>query len=126
MFWVIWLNVLLLTLLLLFPIFLEINKKYLKGKNKNYNKMLKYARKAHPYIGITVIAIGAFHGYIMLGGKLILHTGSILLLMLVINGAVGFYYKKSRNKAGRKAHIIIGLLIVLAFALHYLNPWLLS
>ena len=104
----------------------NITHEYLKGKNKNYNKMLKYARKAHPYIGITVIAIGAFHGYIMLGGRLILHTGSILLLMLVINGGVGFYYKKSRNKAARKAHIIIGPLIVLAFALHYLNPWLLS
>ena len=75
---------------------------------------------------MTVRAIGALHGYIMLGGRVNRHTGSILLLMLVINGGVGFYYKKSRNKAARKANIIIGLLIVLAFALHYLNPWLLS
>lgn len=81
--------------------------------------MLKYARKFHPYIGITVIAIGAFHGYIMLGGRLILHTGGILLLMLVMEQLV--FNKKSRNKAGRKAHIILGFLIVLAFALHYLN-----
>lgn len=126
MLFLIWINVFLLALLASFPIMLELNKKVFKGKNKNINKLLKNGRKAHPYVGIVVILIGAIHGYSMLGLNFILHTGNVLLMLLLINGILGFLYKRKRTKLLRTSHRVIGYLIILAFLLHYLNPWFFS
>jgi len=92
MLFLIWINVFLLALLASFPIMLELNKKVFKGKNKNINKLLKNGRKAHPYVGIVVILIGAIHGYSMLGLNFILHTGSVLLMLLLINSYFAHEY----------------------------------
>ena len=126
MLFLIWLNVFFLALLVSFPIVLELNKKIFKGKNKIINKALKNGRKSHPYVGVVVISIGAIHGYSMLGLNFILHTGSVLLILLLINGILGFLYKRKRTKILRISHRIIGYLIILAFSLHYFNPWFFS
>ncbi len=122
----IWINVLLLFSLLTFPALLWLNKHILKGKNKAMNAFIKKGRRIHPYIGITVIVLGALHGYSMLGGQFMFHTGSLLLLLFIANGILGFAYKKKKDRKLSKLHQAFGLLILLTFALHYLNPWFFS
>lgn len=116
-------NVLLLLYLVSFPVLLYLNKKVLKGKNKDFNKAMKNGRKIHPYVGITLVISGFIHGYLKLGGELILHTGLVLLTTLAINGIIGFVYKKKKKKDLAKLHRIIGFAIVGLFLLHYFNPW---
>ncbi len=116
-------NVILLAYLVFFPIALEVNKRYLKGKNPNFNKGLKIGRKIHPFAGLTLIVSGALHGYLKLGGQLQLHTGSLVILALVTAGIIGFLYKKTKNRPLAMAHRLVGVLVVLLFALHYFFPW---
>lgn len=118
------LNVTLLVVLLSFPVVLEINKRYVKGKNKRFNDLIKNGRKLHPIVGGALILSGALHGYLKLGGKLMFHTGSLLLMLLLANGVVGFIYKKKHIKNLAWMHRIIGIFILLAFLIHYLKPWL--
>lgn len=122
----IWFNVFLLVILMTFPILLRINKHLLKGKNKAFNRFLKNGRKMHPYVGLLVIAIGAYHGYTMMGGRFVFHTGSLLLMLLAINGLIGFAYKQKKKPVLSKAHQLLGALILASFLLHYLNPWFFS
>jgi hypothetical protein len=121
-----WINVFLLFYLMTFPILLQVNTQYLKGKNKKLNKILKTGRKIHPVAGVLLICLGAFHGFQMLGGQFIFHTGSLLLIAVIINGLLGFLYKKLHNRKFARAHRLIGFVIYTLFLLHYFNPWLLS
>jgi hypothetical protein len=118
-----WFNVILLVYLLSFPLALELNKRVFRGKKKKFNKALKMGRKYHPYAGITLIVSGLIHGLDKLGGTLRFHTGSLLLIILIINGFIGFMYKKKRNKKLATVHRIVGVVIAAAFLLHYINPW---
>lgn len=119
-------NILLLIDLLLYPMLLSYNKKYARGKNKKLNQFIKFGRKIHPYIGLLLIITGSIHGFLKLGGQFIFHTGSLLLILLILNGLLGLIYKRSRKRSLAKLHRFIGLLILFAFALHYLRPWLFS
>jgi hypothetical protein len=119
-------NVLLLIYLLAFPLFLEYNKRFAKGKKPWLNKLVKYGRKYHPIAGVALILLGMLHGYMKLNGQLSFHTGSLLLLLLVINGFIGFAYKKSRKKSIALVHRISGVAILLSFILHYVRPWIFS
>lgn len=116
-------NVLLLTYLASFPLLLYLNKEVVKGKNKNLNKALKTGRKIHPYVGIVLVISGLIHGYTKLGGQFMFHTGSLLLMALMANGFLGFYYKKKHNRKIATVHRALGFLIIALFLLHYLKPW---
>ncbi len=118
-----WFNVILLIYLLSFPLALELNKSAFRGKKKKFNKALKMGRKYHPYAGITLIVTGLIHGLDKLGVTLRFHTGSLLLIILIINGFIGFYYKKKRSKKLATVHRIVGVAVAAAFLLHYINPW---
>jgi len=122
----VWFNIFLLVYLALFPLIIEINKRILKGKNKNFNKSLKYGRKIHPFAGLVLIVTGIIHGYLMLGINLIFHTGVLLILLLILNAIIGFVFKRTRNRKFALAHRLIGVLIIASFLLHYLNPWFFS
>jgi len=117
-----WFNAFLLLLLLSFPIAIEVNKRWLKGKNKNYNHFLKNGRKIHPYVGGLLILTGLTHGFLKLG-RLDFHTGSLLLMFLVFNGFLALLYKRTKKRYFAKIHRYMGALIVLLFLLHYLRPW---
>lgn len=121
-----WFNVFLLIYLALFPLVIEANKRIFKGKNKNFNKTLKYGRKIHPIAGLVLITTGIIHGLIMLDGNLVFHTGLLVTLLLVINAIIGFTFKKTRNRKLAFVHRVIGVLIIVSFLLHYLNPWYFS
>lgn len=120
------LNVILLIYLASFPLLIYINKKVLKGKNKNFNKSLKLGRKIHPYAGIILIISGGLHGYLKMGGQFVLHTGSLLLFSLIINGILGFMYRKTHNRKLANIHRYFGIVVISLFILHYANPWFLS
>lgn len=122
----IWFNVFLLVILMTFPVLLKINKHYFKGKIKPFNRFLKIGRKVHPYVGIFVILIGAFHGYSMMGTLLTLHTGSVLLFLLIMNAFIGFAYKKTKKRLLSKLHQSLGGIILISFLLHYVKPWFFS
>jgi len=122
----VWFNIFLLVYLALFPVIIEINKRVFKGKNKNFNKSLKYGRKIHPFAGLLLIITGTIHGYLMLGTNLIFHTGVLLILLLISNAIIGFIFKKNRNRKLALTHRIIGVLIISSFLLHYFNPWFFS
>lgn len=117
-----WFNAFLLFVLLSFPLAIEINKRWLKGKNKNYNLFLKNGRKIHPYIGGLLVLTGLIHGYLKLG-RIAYHTGTLLLIVLSLNGLLGLVFKRTRNRTYAKVHRYMGILIVLLFLLHYLRPW---
>ena len=116
-------NIALLVYLVSFPLFLAVNKNVLKGKNKKFNKGLKLGRKIHPYVGITLVISGFIHGYMKLDGKFMLHTGTLLLSALALNGIIGFTFKRMRKKKLALMHRIVGFVIVGLFLLHYINPW---
>lgn len=117
-------NIILLLYLLSFPILLEVNKRKFKGKNKSFNLVTRRGRAIHPYVGALLIISGAIHGYLKMGGVLTLHTGSILLMLLVLNGILGFLFKKTRKRNLALLHRSVGVAIVIAFFVHYLKPWL--
>ena len=117
-------NILLLIYLVSFPVIIEINKRFLKGKNKPFNKAMKMGRKIHPIAGIALVVSGALHGYLKMGGQFVFHTGTLLLLALLFNGFLGFLYRKKRIKRLAMMHRIAGFIIVGLFLLHYINPWL--
>ena len=121
-----WVNVILLVYLALFPVIIEINKRVFKGKSKNFIKMMKYGRKIHPVAGILLIVSGLVHGYLMLEGNLIFHTGFLIVFLLVLNAVTGFIFKKKRIRKIALLHRITGVLIILSFLLHYFNPWYFS
>ena len=116
-------NIILLFYLASFPLLLYINKHHLKGRNKNFNKAMKTGRKIHPYVGIILVLSGFLHGYLKMGGRLVFHTGSLLLVALMINGLLGFYYKKTKNRRVALIHRYVGIMIIGLFLLHYFNPW---
>jgi hypothetical protein len=118
-------NILLLLYLISFPIMLQVNIRKLRGKNKSLNKALKYGRKIHPYVGIALILSGALHGFNKMGSIFITHTGSLLLLGLLLTGMVGFIFRSKRDRFLAKVHVGMGIVILGLFLLHYLNPWFL-
>ena len=120
------LNVILLLYLISFPIILEINKRMLKGKNKKFNRIIKMGRRVHPIVGIVLILSGALHGYLKMGGQFVFHTGSLLLMGLMLNGVLGFIYKKKKKKIFALFHRLLGFTIIGLFLLHYFKPWFFS
>lgn len=116
-------NLLLLALIVAFPILLEANKRHFRGKKPALNSLLKQWRRVHPWIGVLLVVSGALHGYNKLGGKLQFHTGSTVLLALILTGVLGFSFKKIKRRPWSHAHRISGILVLLLLLWHYLFPW---
>lgn len=117
------LNILLLVFLLVFPVLIEANKRHYKGKSKALNQSILKMRKVHPFVGSALVLSGALHGYLKLGGQLRFHTGSVVLLVLILTGIMGFAYKKTKKRAMALVHRSLGILVVLALLWHYFWPW---
>ena len=91
-----WFNVALLIILTSLFLALELNKRWLKGKNKAFNQFLKRGRRIHPYVGGILIVTGILHGYFKIG-RLDFHTGSLLLGILGLNGINGMPFYVAHN-----------------------------
>ena len=116
-------NIILLLYILSFPLVISINKVFLRGKNKRYNRLIKYGRKIHPLAGIALIVSGALHGYNKLGSIFIIHTGPLLLAGLFLTGLIGYIYKLKKKRPLARLHVTMGLIVLLLFLIHYFLPW---
>lgn len=121
-----WLNVVLLIIQLAPYLLVRLNKQFLKTKNETYLNITKVLRKYHKQTGALLVITGLIHGYLALGGRLRLHTGTVLYLAIILSAIVGFGFYQKKQKQLLKVHRTLALLIVLLFMVHFLIPNLLS
>ncbi len=115
------LNLWLLGGVLLYVVYKSIFKKYLAPKRKEiYNKTYRGLKAIHPILAMTMIFLGTYHGYLMLG-TIRFHTGLIIILALIYMLST---YLLGRNKALKqhwKYYHRLGAVIVLSAVLIHLN-----
>ncbi|MDN5351774.1 MAG: hypothetical protein PWQ12_693 [Clostridiales bacterium] len=116
-----WLNVLLLAAMTA-PYWLRwINKRTFQFKGGLYGKTIQYLRKIHKPLGFAILIIGLIHGYLALGGFR-LHTGSVLLVTLVLVALFGLLFHFRKDKKFFKWHKRIVVIAGFALAVHLLFP----
>ncbi|SMP40457.1 hypothetical protein [Anoxynatronum buryatiense] len=114
-----WVNVVLVVLMgAIYP---------LKQKMKSNKKLIpiyRVVRVAHPVVGVVMILIGLLHGAMVLG-QLRLHSGSLVLMTLILMALVALAGNKLAvfRKTWRPIHRILGLLLVVLLLAHLLFPW---
>lgn len=126
-----WLNVILLILVAqiytLKKIMIAINTSESKIKDiiavVPWQKIYKFWRMLHPFMGLLTLVIGSYHGYLALGG-LRLHTGSLVLTNLFLLAIVGGILFKSISLKNRMRfiHRSLALLLIATFLIHYFWP----
>ena len=98
-----------------------LNKNFLKTKNKTYFKVVKFMRKLHKPLGITLIILGLIHGYMALG-TLRMHTGSLFYLAILITGVLGGSFYKLKKKELFTWHKRLAAIAFVLFLLHLFFP----
>ena len=116
-----WLSVCILGILIAPNILISLNKRFIKTKNKNYFKIIKFLRKLHKPLGLALLFMGLIHGYMALG-TLKLHTGTLFYLSIIITAALGGSFYKTKNKLFFKWHKRMAFFTVVLFFLHYIAP----
>lgn len=115
-----WINVILLGILVIPYVLNFLNKKIFKTKNKTYFKIVKSFRKFHKPLGLAMLIIGPIHGYMALGGFK-LHTGTLFYISILLTGALGGSFYKTKKKVfftwhKRMAFVTVALLLLHLFA----------
>jgi len=93
--------------------------------NKELTPLYRIVRKVHPLIGSLMVVIGGYHGYLMLGGNLRLHSGTLVWLMLILMGVVAILGQavKAFQKKWQPLHRTLGLLMLLLLVAHVISPY---
>ena len=118
-----WTTVILAFLMLLPYIMKKLGKSAGFIRYSGYKKALKFLRTVHKPMGAVVLVTGLAHGYLALGGTIILNTnGTLLWTILLVTAVVGGIYFRTRNKSLFPVHKFLALLVVVAFLYHYLSP----
>ncbi|MEN1759628.1 hypothetical protein [Anoxynatronum sibiricum] len=99
----------------------------LKQKMKSNKKLIpiyRVVRVVHPVIGVAMILIGLLHGSMVLG-QLRLHSGSLVLLTLIVMALVALAGSKLAvlRKIWRPIHRGLGIVLVLLLLAHLTFPW---
>lgn len=99
-------------------------KKKMTG-NKALIPLYRVVRKIHPPIGILMVVIGGYHGYLMLGGNIRLHSGTLVWIMLILMGAVALIGQTAKplRKKWRPIHRILGIIMLLLLVAHVISPY---
>lgn len=97
-----------------------IKKAYEKTRDKRILLIYKKMRVLHPIIGALIIIIGLIHGYMGLGTLLRLHTGSFVIITLIIMGLIAVTGPKVKplRKKWRFIHRNIGLVLLIFILIH--------
>ena len=103
-----------------------INAHTVKSKSKRFIKCLQRLRKVHKPAGLLLAVVGPIHAYLALGGKLRLHTGSLLYFSFLVTVVLGGSYYKTRNKKLLMVHRAMVVVSALLLVLHLVKPWLLG
>lgn len=118
-----WINIGLIVLMgSIYPvkkIYLKKLKEEGKEKSKNLGKVYQFSRKAHPILGLGIIALGFYHGY-QAFSLTVLHTGTLLLYTLVLMAivAIGGPRIKPFKKHWRLVHRSLGGVVFVLALLH--------
>lgn len=118
-----WINIGLIVLMgSIFPV----KKMYLKkmkdeGKKEaeNLGKLYRFSRKAHPVLGMGILALGFYHGY-QAFSLTVWHTGTLLLYTLLLMAIIALSGPriKAFKKHWRLVHRSLGGLVYLLALLH--------
>jgi predicted ferric reductase len=92
---------------------------YQKGKDKRVLALYKRVRVFHPIMGGVIIALGLIHGYMSLGA-LRLHTGSLIVIALMLMAAVSLLGPRVQflKRRWRDIHRYMGLSLWVLIFLH--------
>lgn len=118
-----WINIGFIVLMgSIFPvkkIYLKKLKEEGKEKSKNLGKIYQFSRKAHPILGLTILALGFYHGF-QAFSLTVWHTGTLLLytLLLMAIVALGGPRIKPFKKHWRLVHRSLGGVVYALAILH--------
>ncbi|MHC1786553.1 MAG: hypothetical protein AB9880_05810 [Christensenellales bacterium] len=98
-----------------------LNKWTLKTKDKRFLDAIKFLRKLHKPLGITLALMIAWHGYLALGA-IRLHTGLLAYIGFLLTVTVGGIYYRKKGKQLFKLHKALALSSVILVLIHLLWP----
>jgi hypothetical protein len=96
----------------------RINKYAYTNRNAMLKKVSLKLSKFHPYIGIGLVVTALVHGQLALGTLLKVHTGPVILYLLVLTMLVALVGKQYRLKYWLEIHRILAILIAIAIFVH--------
>ncbi len=116
-----WLNVIVFGVLVAPYVLKFLNKNYIKSGNSKIKNIIKFLRKLHKPLGISLAIIALVHGYLALG-SLRLHTGSILYVSIIITSVLGGSFYKLKKKTLFTWHKRFALISLIILMIHLLYP----
>ena len=95
------------------------------ASNQALIPLYRVVRKLHPLIGSLMVVIGGYHGYLMLGENLRIHSGTLVWLVLILMGAAAMIGQavKPLQKKWRPLHRILGVIMLLLLVAHIVSPY---
>ncbi len=90
-------------------------------KGKGFTDFVKTLRKIHKPLGIALVLIALYHGYLALG-TLRLHTGSIAWGLVLVTAILGALFYKKKKAVYFTWHKRMALITVLFVLLHLFVP----
>ncbi len=98
-----------------------LHSKVFKSKSKGLLKVIKALRTIHKPLGLALVLLGAVHGIGMLG-RVRLHSGSLVLMSLILTGVLGLAFWKKKDKRALMGHRVMSLVTVILLLLHLFWP----
>ncbi len=116
-----WINVGLVSLMILPVAMQNINRYLLKKKKGTFVDIAKFFRKAHRYIGIALLVSIVAHGYLALGA-LRLHTGTVLGALFLAAAIFGVTFIVTKKKWAFKTHKALTIAFTVFMLVHLIVP----
>lgn len=112
---------LVLVILITAPYWLRtLNSWTVKTKDKRFMNLIKFMRKLHKPLGLALVVVAVWHGYLAL--NLRLHTGLLAFAGFVVTAGFGGAFHMTKNKKFFKAHKTMALVSVLLMVVHLIWP----
>ena len=103
----------------------RLNRHTLRIIRAGYQSLIGFLRKIHKPLGFVLQVTALAHGMLALG-KLSLHTGSVMWIVIFLTSLLGGALYRKRKPALFKWHRRFALLVVLLMLLHLFAPNALS
>lgn len=100
---------------------LELNKRYIKTKNKNFLGLVKFLRPLHKPLGGLLVLSAMVHGYLALG-SLQFHTGIALFIVVLITASLGGAFVLLKKKGILTTHKMFAGLVFVMIIIHRFLP----
>ena len=118
-----WINIGLIVIMgSIFPVkkmFLKKMKTEGKEKAEKLGKLYRFSRKAHPILGLGILALGFYHGF-QAFSLTVLHTGTLLLYTLLLMAIVALVGSRIKpfKKHWRLVHRSLGGVVYVLALMH--------